>query len=81
MIEPRPGLVSVIMAFLNACDFLAEAVASVMAQTYPDWELLLIDDGSTDGSADLARSYAEREPERVRLLAHADRRQHGAHRD
>jgi glycosyltransferase involved in cell wall biosynthesis len=62
--------VSVITPFLNAERFIDEAIQSVLAQTYADWELLLIDDGSTDASTAIARRYAEVDPERIRYLAH-----------
>ena len=71
-------LVSVIMPFLNLERFLAESIESVRAQTYPHWELLLCDDGSTDGSASIARRYASADPARIRYLAHADGGNHGA---
>jgi peptidoglycan/xylan/chitin deacetylase (PgdA/CDA1 family)/GT2 family glycosyltransferase/SAM-dependent methyltransferase len=57
--------------FLDCADFLAEAIESVLAQTYPSWELLLVDDGSTDGSGAIARVYEARTPERIRVLSHA----------
>jgi glycosyltransferase involved in cell wall biosynthesis/SAM-dependent methyltransferase len=63
-------LVSVITIFHNEERFLAEAIESVLAQTYPRWELLLCDDGSSDGSAAIAREYAERHPDRIRCLQH-----------
>src|SRR5690348_3334121 len=63
-------LVSVIIIFWNAEPFLAEAVASVVAQSYPDWELLLVDDGSTDGSTALAQQIVVRDPQRMRYLEH-----------
>ena len=62
--------VSILTSFFNASQFLEDAVASVLAQTYDDWELLLIDDGSTDGSTDIARQWATRMPQRVRYLEH-----------
>lgn len=65
--EPR---VSVICIFLDEERFLTEAVESVVAQTYRDYELLLVDDGSTDGSTRIARDYAGRFPDRVRYLEH-----------
>jgi len=65
----RP-LVSIVTIFLNEERYLAEAVASVLGQTYPAWELLLVDDGSTDGSTALARERAARDPGRVRYLEH-----------
>jgi glycosyltransferase involved in cell wall biosynthesis len=64
-------LVSVVIIFLNAERFLQEAIASVFSQTYQRWELLLVDDGSTDQSADLAQRYAAQHPERVQYLEHA----------
>jgi glycosyltransferase involved in cell wall biosynthesis len=64
-------LVSVVVIFWNAEPFIQEAIESVLAQTYPAWELLLVDDGSSDGSTSCARRYADRHPERVRCLEHA----------
>lgn len=67
---PRRHLVSVVIIFLNEERFLEEAIASVMGQTYEHWELLLVDDGSTDGSAHIAQQWAARSPGRVRYLTH-----------
>ncbi len=64
------SLVSVVTIFLNAARFLDEAIASVVAQTHPAWELLLVDDGSSDGSAATARRWAAAHPDRIRTLAH-----------
>jgi len=66
-------LVSVITIFLNAERFLEEAIASVCAQSYPHWELLLVDDGATDASSAIARRHADARPERVRYLQHPGR--------
>jgi glycosyltransferase involved in cell wall biosynthesis len=63
-------LVSVIMIFLDAERFIEEAIESVFAQTWPHWELLLVDDGSSDRSTTIAKGYAGRHPERVRYLEH-----------
>lgn len=60
--------VSVVMPFLNAATYLAEAIESVIAQTYRDWELLLVDDGSTDASAVIAQNYVERDSARIVLI-------------
>jgi glycosyltransferase involved in cell wall biosynthesis len=65
-----PPTVSAIVIFLNEARFLEEAIASIRAQTYPDWELLLVDDGSTDASTAIARRHAEAEPWRIRYLEH-----------
>jgi len=70
-------LVSVIMPFLNAERFLAEAVDSVLRQTRSDWELLLVDDGSSDGSARIVAHYANRMPDKIRLLRHPGGRNRG----
>jgi glycosyltransferase involved in cell wall biosynthesis len=64
------GLVSIIIPFYNRESLLRDAIESVLAQTYSHWELFLVDDGSTDGSAELARDYASRKPENVHYLDH-----------
>jgi SAM-dependent methyltransferase len=63
-------VVSIIMIFLNAEKFIQEAIESVFAQTYNSWELLLVDDGSTDESTDIALWHAKQNPERVRYFEH-----------
>ena len=62
--------VSVVIIFLDPGPFLEEAIDSIRRQTFRDWELLLVDDGSSDGSSDVARRAAESEPQRVRYLEH-----------
>jgi glycosyltransferase involved in cell wall biosynthesis len=62
--------VSVITIFLNEERFLGEAIASVRAQTCADWELVLVDDGSRDRSAAIARASVEADPRRIRYLRH-----------
>lgn len=70
--------VSVIMPFLDPPEvFFREAVDSVLTQTFRDWELLLVDDGSRPASGRIARAYAEREP-RIRLLDHSGHAHRGA---
>lgn len=64
--------VTVIIIFLNEAAFLTEAIESVRAQTFAYWELLLVDDGSTDGSSEIARRFAASDPERIRYLEHPD---------
>src|SRR5689334_8794235 len=63
-------LVSVVLIFLNEERFLSEAIDSVLVQTYSNWELLLVDDGSVDGSSRIAKQYAEQNTERVRYVEH-----------
>ena len=64
------SLVSIITIFLNAERFIEEAIESVLAQSYGEWELLLVDDGSTDESTAIARRYAAQYPHKVRCLEH-----------
>jgi len=52
-------MVSVIIPCYNTGRFLGEAIESVLAQTFRDFEVIVVDDGSTDDSADVARSYAD----------------------
>ena len=70
-------LVSGIIIFLNEEQFIKEAIDSVFAQTYDNWELLLVDDGSTDRSTAIARQYAEQYPEKVRYLEHENHQNRG----
>src|ERR1700691_6786421 len=72
----RP-FVSIITPFYNTERFLQEAIESVLAQTYSNWELLLVDDGSTDGSTAIAHRYADRAPAKIRYLAHPGRENRG----
>jgi glycosyltransferase involved in cell wall biosynthesis len=62
--------VSVISIFFNAERFFREALESVLAQDFDDFELLLVDDGSTDASSSIAKEFASREPTRIRYLEH-----------
>ncbi len=64
--------VSVITPAFNAAPFIRETLDSVCAQTFDDWELLIIDDGSTDDTVQIARQYVERDG-RVRLLRQDNR--------
>jgi glycosyltransferase involved in cell wall biosynthesis len=59
--------VSVITPAWNAERFIGDAIASVLAQTFTNWEMVIVDDGSTDGTAALVETYAARNP-RIRLL-------------
>ncbi len=71
-------LISCIIIFFNAGDkFFIEAIQSVFAQTYENWELLLVDDGSTDGSTDIAISYTQKYPEKVFYLEHEGHQNRG----
>ncbi len=64
--------VSVIVIFKDAEDFLEEAIESVYAQTFGEWELLLVDDGSSDGSTAIAQRHATRGDGRVHYLEHPE---------
>jgi glycosyltransferase involved in cell wall biosynthesis len=69
--NPNQPLVSCIMIFLNAGEqFFMAAIESIIQQTYENWELLLVDDGSTDISTSIAKHYAIQYPERIRYLEH-----------
>jgi glycosyltransferase involved in cell wall biosynthesis len=58
----RSPTISVLMAVYNGERFLAAAIESVLAQSFSDFELVIVDDGSTDSSADILAGYAERDP-------------------
>ncbi len=60
--KPR---VTVLMSVYNGEKYLREAIDSILNQTFKDFEFLIIDDGSTDSSADIIRSYTDF---RIRLI-------------
>lgn len=60
--------VSVILPTFDREKLLPRAVESVIAQSFDDWEIILIDDGSTDGTPDIARRYAERLRDRFTII-------------
>ncbi|MCD8284743.1 MAG: glycosyltransferase [Prevotellaceae bacterium] len=60
-------LISVIVPVYNAGEYLRECIESVISQSFSEWELLLIDDGSTDGSGDIVDEYAEKD-KRIRVF-------------
>ena len=61
--------ISVIVPIYNQAQFIRETVESVLGQEYPDVELVLSDDGSTDGTSEILREYAAGQPERVKVVA------------
>jgi len=71
------GLVSVVIPCYNQARFLGEAIESVLSQTYADFEVIVVDDGSTDDTAGVASSYAA-EDARVRLISQENRGLAGA---
>lgn len=70
-------LISIIIPFYNMESFLAEAVESVLIQDYTNWEMLLVDDGSSDGSTEIAKRYARKHPSQINYLMHEDHRNKG----
>ena len=64
--------VSVILPLFNAAAFLDETIESVLAQTFTDFELLIVDDGSSDGSYEKAQGWTREHPDRIRLYTHPD---------
>ena len=67
MAQASRPLVSVVTPFYNTAPYLAQCIESVLAQTYPHFEYILMDNCSTDGSGEIAESYARRDP-RIRLI-------------
>jgi glycosyltransferase involved in cell wall biosynthesis len=71
MSEP---LVSVLMPTYNGERFVAEAIESVLEQTYEQLELVVVDDASTDGTPDIVESYRREQPSRIQFVRKTDRR-------
>lgn len=70
-------MISVIMPIFNTKQYLGRAIESVLHQTYKDWELILVDDGSFDGSEDMCDYYIKKE-NRIRVIHQENRGLSGA---
>ena len=55
-------MVSIITPCHNAADTIAETIESVLAQTYQNWEMIVVDDCSTDNSLQIVEEYCEKDP-------------------
>ncbi|MEM2125322.1 MAG: glycosyltransferase [Candidatus Methanosuratincola sp.] len=76
--EPKDEpLVSVIIGFFNEEQYLQEAIESVIAQTYSNWELILVDDGSTDRSTAIAHAFEKLNPEKIYYVDHEGHQNRG----
>jgi glycosyltransferase involved in cell wall biosynthesis len=64
-------LVSVVTPFYNTADYLAECIESVLRQTYTNWEYVLVNNRSTDGSERIVQRYVDQFPDKIRLV-HTD---------
>ncbi len=78
--DKRLPLVSVVMPVYNSERFVAEAIASILQQTFSDFEFLIVDDGSTDGSLAIVQDYADRDA-RIRVFQHPKNRGEAAARN
>ena len=63
----KQPLISIVTPVYNVGKFLPQCIESVLTQTFTDWELILLDDGSTDGSAEICDRYAATDP-RIRVV-------------
>lgn len=61
----KPSVVSVVMPVYNMEKYVAESIDSILNQTFSGWELIIVDDGSTDGTAEILRSFTD---SRIRVL-------------
>ncbi len=69
--------ISVITCFFNVETFIEETIQSVLSQRYDNWELLLIDDGSQDGSTKIAKEYASKYPGKIHYYEHEEHKNKG----
>ncbi|GAA3980345.1 hypothetical protein GCM10023085_73370 [Actinomadura viridis] len=73
MSDSREPVVSVVIPCYNYGCYLPQALNSVLGQTFGEWEIVIVDDGSTDDSSAVARDFIDRHPDRrIRLLQQAN---------
>lgn len=73
-----PPFVSVIIPFYNQIQFLQESIESILNQSFTNWELLLIDDGSTDKSPIIAENFVRQFPDKIFLFNQPESKNRGA---
>ena len=66
-------MISIIIPVYNSLQYLSRCIECVLNQTFKDWELLLVDDGSTDGSGDLCDEVAKKNGTRIRVIHQPNR--------
>lgn len=64
----KEELLSIIVPIYNTKEYLNRCVDSILKQTYPDVEILLVDDGSTDGSGEICDAYEQQYPDKIRVI-------------
>lgn len=64
--------VSILVAAYNAEQFIGQTIRSVVSQTYQDWELIVVDDGSTDGTANIVKEWAQNDS-RIKFLVQSNK--------
>ncbi|MBP7211859.1 glycosyltransferase family 2 protein, partial [bacterium] len=62
-------LISIIIPSYNYEKYIAQSIESVINQTYSDWELIIVDDGSTDNSIEIINSFCQND-DRIKLFTH-----------
>lgn len=72
MLHPTSPIISIIMPVYNTEEFLRECLASITNQTFKDWELIAVDDFSTDGSREILEEFSIND-ERIRWLANCEK--------
>jgi len=69
--------VSVVIPAFNGAELIGETIEAVLAQTHSEWELVVVDDGSTDDTESVVQSFVKRSPEKIRLLSHPGKKNRG----
>ena len=62
-------MISIITTSYNYSEYISETIKSVQAQTYSDWELIIVDDASTDNSVEIIRNFCQND-KRIKLICH-----------
>lgn len=68
MIKKNKPRVSVIIPVYNAEKFISKTIDSVIAQTFSDWEIIAVDDGSVDRSPQILKKYSEKMPKKIKVI-------------
>ena len=67
--KTKQAMISIITTSYNYSEYISETIKSVQAQTYSDWELIIVDDASTDNSVEIIRNFCQND-KRIKLICH-----------
>ncbi len=64
----KKDLISVVMSAYNSEKFISDSISSILDQTYENWELIIINDASSDNTLKIVNQFSEKDPPRIKVI-------------